>query len=101
MSRLRLPTRIGLNVDDRTWEQCIIQPIAAYPVCRNTCLPSRPGRNDRQGCDSEFKTNTFVHLTCHRRIPDREGPFESGFAFGDGLFKVEHTTYAQSLCVSV
>lgn len=36
----------------------------------------------------EFDKNEFVHLACHG-IPDRKQPFESGFALGDGLLKVE------------
>jgi CHAT domain-containing protein len=37
----------------------------------------------------EFKRNEFVHLACHG-IPDPKHPFESGFALGDGLLKVEN-----------
>ena len=37
----------------------------------------------------EFKKNEFVHLACHG-IPDPKQPFESGFALGDGLLKVEN-----------
>ena len=36
-----------------------------------------------------FKNNEFVHLACHG-IPDPKQPFESGFALGDGLLKVEN-----------
>ena len=37
----------------------------------------------------ELKVTEFVHLACHG-IPDQKRPFESGFALGDGLFKVEN-----------
>ena len=37
----------------------------------------------------EFQRNEFVHLACHG-IPDRKQPFESGFALGDGLLKIEN-----------
>ena len=37
----------------------------------------------------EFKKHAFVHLACHG-IPDPKRPFESGFALGDGLLKVEN-----------
>lgn len=37
----------------------------------------------------ELNRNDFVHLACHG-IPNRKRPFESGFALGDGLLKVEH-----------
>ena len=37
----------------------------------------------------ELKATEFVHLACHG-IPDPKRPFESGFALGDGLFKVEN-----------
>ena len=37
----------------------------------------------------ELKATEFVHLACHG-IPDQKRPFESGFALGDGLFKVEN-----------
>jgi CHAT domain-containing protein len=37
----------------------------------------------------ELKKNEFVHLACHG-IPDPKQPFESGFALGDGLLKVEN-----------
>ena len=36
----------------------------------------------------ELNKNEFVHLACHG-IPDRKQPFESRFALGDGLLKVE------------
>ena len=36
----------------------------------------------------ELKKNEFVHLARHG-IPDPKQPFESGFALGDGLLKVE------------
>ena len=36
----------------------------------------------------EFKKSEFVHLACHG-VPDPKQPFESGFALGDGLLKVE------------
>ena len=37
----------------------------------------------------ELKATEFVHLACHR-IVNQKRPFESGFALGDGLFKVEN-----------
>ena len=37
----------------------------------------------------ELQKNEFVHLACHG-IPDPKQPFESGFALGDGLLKVEN-----------
>ena len=37
----------------------------------------------------ELQKNGFVHLACHG-IPDPKQPFESGFALGDGLLKVEN-----------
>jgi CHAT domain-containing protein len=36
----------------------------------------------------ELQKNEFVHLACHG-IPDPKQPFESGFALGDELLKVE------------
>ena len=37
----------------------------------------------------ELEKNEFVHLACHG-IPDPQRPFESGFALGVGLLKVEN-----------
>ena len=37
----------------------------------------------------ELKATEFIHLACHG-IPNQKQPFESGFALGDGLFKVEN-----------
>jgi CHAT domain-containing protein/tetratricopeptide (TPR) repeat protein len=37
----------------------------------------------------QLQKNEFVHLACHG-IPDPKQPFESGFALGDGLLKVEN-----------
>ena len=37
----------------------------------------------------ELQKNEFVHLACHG-IPDPKHPFESGFALGDGVLKLEN-----------
>ncbi|KAH0826513.1 CHAT domain-containing protein [Lanmaoa asiatica] len=37
----------------------------------------------------EVNKNNFVHLACHG-VPDQKHPFESGYALGDGLLKVEN-----------
>jgi CHAT domain-containing protein/tetratricopeptide (TPR) repeat protein len=37
----------------------------------------------------ELQKNEFVHLACHG-IPDPKQPFESGFALGDGVLKLEN-----------
>ena len=59
-----------------------IRPIAAL-----TCIQDQDV-NMAKVCE-ELKKSNFVHLACHG-IPDQKQPFESRFALGDGVLKVEN-----------
>ena len=71
---------VSVNAELSTISQCI------GSAATLTCIRDQDANIAKVA--EELNKNEFVHLACHG-IPDRKRPFESGFALGDGLLKVE------------
>ena len=71
----------SVNTELSTISQCI------GSVATLTCVQDQDATTAKVA--EELQKHEFVHLACHG-IPEQKRPFESGFALGDGLLKVDN-----------